>query len=332
MVLGLLCFAGCAEPPPSVVVYTALDEEFSRPLFEPFHARTGIVIRPKFDTEATKSVGLVNTILGESTGGRARCDVFWNNEILGTLRLAQRGLLRPIEPATGSAIPAAFKAADGTWYGFAARARILIVNRKLVAESESPRGLADLSDARWRGRVGMAKPLFGTTATHAACLFAAWGPRRARDWFLALKENEVQILAGNKHVAQSVAAGTIAVGLTDTDDAIVEMERGQPVRIIYPDSAADQMGTLFIPNTVSCLRGSANPAGAERFADYLLSPEVESTLARGPSAQIPLNPAVAPSPRVKSPREIHAMPADFTAALEHWDEAMAFLDEQLLGP
>ena len=55
----------------------------------------------------------------------------------------------------------------------------------------------------------MAKPLFGTTATHAACLFAAWGPRGPRSSSTDLKENEVQILSGNKQVAEDVASGEI---------------------------------------------------------------------------------------------------------------------------
>ena len=55
--------------------------------------------------------------------------------------------------------------------------RILLVNTKLVAEGDRPTGIKDLLDPRWKGKIGIAKPLFGTTATHAACLFVAWGRR-----------------------------------------------------------------------------------------------------------------------------------------------------------
>ena len=138
----------------------------------------------------------------------------------------------------------------------------------------------------------MAKPLFGTTATHAACLFAAWGDRKAKEFFEKLKRNEVQILSGNKQVAMTVAGGRADFGLTDTDDALIEVEKGMPVVIVYPDQDAGGLGTLFIPNTLAIIHGGPNPAAARRLVDYLLSPEVESTLAAGPSAQIPLNPNV----------------------------------------
>ena len=64
--------------------------------------------------------------------------------------------------ATGGAkggTAAAFKADDGTWYGFAARARILLVNTSIVSEADRPRGIRDLLDPKWKGRIGIAKPL-----------------------------------------------------------------------------------------------------------------------------------------------------------------------------
>src|SRR5205823_9223641 len=125
--------------------------------------------------------------------------------------LKRRGLLAPFRPAHAADLPPAFRAKDGTWYGFAARARIVIVNTRLVAAADRPKGIRDLLDPRWKGKVGIAKPLFGTTATHAACLFAAWGGDKARQFFKALKANDVQVLSGNKQVATAVGAGQLAV-------------------------------------------------------------------------------------------------------------------------
>src|SRR5207248_4016558 len=118
---------------------------------------------------------------------------------------------------------------------FAARARVLLVNTQLVPEAERPTGIQDLTDPKWKGKVGIAKPLFGTTATHAACLFAAWGDDRAKAYFKGLKANGVQVLSGNKQVAQAVSSGQAAFGLTDTDDAMGEIDAGNPVAIVYPD-------------------------------------------------------------------------------------------------
>ena len=91
-------------------------------------------------------------------------------------------------------------------------------------------------------------------------------------------------------MAEAVSAGQLAFGMTDTDDAMVEVEQGMPVAIVYPDQAADGIGTLFIPNTVMMIKGCPHPEAAKRLIDFLLSPAVEKSLAECPSAQIPLNP------------------------------------------
>jgi iron(III) transport system substrate-binding protein len=205
----------------------------------------------------------------------------------------------------------------------------LIVNKNLVSEERLPKSVRDIIDPQWP--CGIAKPLFGTTATHAACLFAAWGDDKAKEFFKAVRSN-VSILGGNKQVAQAVGAGRLAIGLTDTDDALIEIENGNPVTIVYPDQGEGQMGTLFIPNTLAIIKGSPNPAAAEKLVDYLLSPEVERALADGPSAQIPLRPGVAASPRVKTPGEVRAMEVDWAAAAEKWDTAAEFLTKEFTAP
>ncbi len=315
--------SGEAKANGKVVVYCALDREFAEPILTGFEAKSNVEVSAKYDVESTKSVGLTNQLMAEAS--RPRCDLFWNNEILNTLRLREKGLLAPFHPAQAADLPESFRSADGTWYGFAARARVLIVNKRLVPDAERPRTMAELVEPKWKGRIGMAKPLFGTTATHAACLFSAWGDEKATAYFRALKANEIAILSGNKQVARDVGAGKIAVGVTDTDDAIGELEAGSPVVIVYPDCTPDGMGTLFIPNTLAVLKGAPDPKDAEALASYLLTTDVEAALAAGPSAQVPLLKSTLAPSRVETPQTIHAMSVDFEAAAKLWDRVAAFL-------
>ena len=326
----VLVLSGCRSgSEPEVIVYAALDAEFSRPIFSDFTEETGIAVRPKFDAESTKTVGLTQLILQERK--RPRCDVFWNNEILNTLRLQRQGLLEVYRPKIAGQYPEAFRSPQGTWHGFAARARVLVVNTELLSEPEWPRSIRDLADPKWRGRCGIAKPLAGTTATHAACLFAHWGDEEAKKFFRALKANDVSVLSGNKQVATWVSGGQLSFGLTDTDDAIIEKEKGLPVEIVYPDQEAGGLGTLFIPNTLAIIPGGPNPESARRLVEYLLSPEVEAKLAAGRSAQIPLNPNVKAKVRVQTPQTVKPMQVDFQQAAEKWDAAAEFLRDEFAG-
>jgi iron(III) transport system substrate-binding protein len=326
----LLAFPGCwTASQPEVVIYAALDREFSELVLNDFTKATGIRVLAKYDDESTKTVGLTNVLIQEAS--RPRCDVFWNNEILNTLRLEEKGLLAAYHSPAAVDYPEMVRSPDGRWHGFAARARILIVNTKLVAVNERPKSIYDLADSKWKGQIGIARPVAGTTATHVACLFAVLGEEKAKVFFRNLKANDIQILGGNKQVAQACAGGQIAFGLTDTDDAVIEIDRASPVTIIYPDREADQLGTLFIPNTLSILKNCPHPDHAKQLVDFLLSPAIEEKLALGASAQIPLNPAVKTKTRVETPQTVHAMSIDFPTAAKHWDAAMKFIETEFLA-
>lgn len=319
---ALLPLAGCQKSGERVVLYCAQDREFAEGLLAEFTARTGIVVETRYDTEASKSVSLYEALVREKD--RPRCDVFWNNEILLTLRLDESGLLAPYASPSAAGFPAWSTSPKQTWQAFAARARILLVDRRLP-EAERPRALEDLLQPKWQGKVVMAKPFFGTTATHLACLASVLGEEEAKKYFTALKANAA-VVAGNKQVAEAVGSGQYPVGLTDTDDAIIEVRRGKEVLIVYPD--AQGRGTLFLPNAVSLLKNCPNPSAGKKLIDYLLSAEVERKLAEGPSAQIPLNPRVVLAKfDLATPATTKAMDADFSSAAKNWDQTQTLLRE-----
>ncbi|MDP6719536.1 MAG: extracellular solute-binding protein, partial [Pirellulaceae bacterium] len=316
-----LASAGCwSADGPQVVVYCALDREFSEPILDEFEKQTGITVLPVYDVESNKTVGLAERIIQERK--RPRCDVFWNNEILHTLRLQEKGLLDKYVSPSAKDFPTNYKCPDGHWHGFAARARVFIINTEVLPdEANWPGSIHDLVDEKWKNKVAVAKPMFGTTASHAAILFTHLGDRKATEFFEKLKANAA-IVSGNKQVAQDVAARRYAFGITDTDDAIIEKDKGAKVAIVYPDQGEDEIGTPFIPNTLGIIKGSPNSSAARKLVDYLLKSEIEERLAKGESAQFPVNPRVKIEPRVKpNDTSLKWMNVDFGEASKHWDAA-----------
>lgn len=326
----MLVLVGCSKPSERVTLYSAQDREFAEPILAEFEARMKLSLSNKFDTEAQKSVSLANELIAEA--GQPRCDVHWNNEPLNTIRLARKGVYEMYRSPAATDFPDWTRPSDGRYQAFAARARVLIVNTNLVVEAKRPKSILDLTRPEWRAKVAMAKPMFGTTATHSVCLFEALGTENAREYFSALKANNVAIVAGNKQVAVSVASGNHAIGFTDTDDAILELNAGKPVAVIYPDREANaqfpKLGVLYLPNTLALVKGSPNPAGGRKLIDYLLGCDVEERLARGGGFQIPLNPALANAelhPALLPPTKVKRMDADFEKAADRWDEVQAVL-------
>jgi len=213
-----------------VVVYTALDDMYSQPVLELFEEQTGIQVKAVYDTEASKTTGLANRLVAEKD--RPRADVFWNNEAAQTIVLKSKDLLAPYASPSAEAIPDGFKDPESYWTGFAARGRVIIYNTDLV--TEPPTTVESFLDPEWKGKAAIAKPLFGTTATHAAVLFDRLGADAAKTFFMGLLENDVAVLAGNATVRDFVAAGEYAVGLTDTDDANGAIEDGKPAKWLFP--------------------------------------------------------------------------------------------------
>jgi len=312
-----------------VVVYTALDRMYSEPIFQMFTDETGVEVRPVYDTEATKTVGLVARLIAEADA--PRCDVFWNNEVVRTIVLKRRGLLQPYVSPQAAGIPRSFKDPDGYWTGFAGRARVLIFNRSLIADAASiPRSIWALADGRFRGRAAIAKPLFGTTSTHAAFLFSTWGSEEAARYFTALRDSDVVVAAGNATVRDMAAAGRIAIGLTDTDDANGAIEDGYDVGIVLPDSETDK--TLVIPNTVALMKGAPHGENGRRLIDFLLSPRVERTLSASRSAQIPLRPGVEAGGKIPALDDIAAATVDWEKVADSLADSTAYIDNEFLRP
>ncbi|GAB5404982.1 MAG: extracellular solute-binding protein [Aureliella sp.] len=319
--------SGCMkQSEKAVVIYSAADREFAAPILSAFGRRQEDAdLKIQYDVESTKTVGLVTRI--ENEASRTRCDVFWNNEILHTLRLEKAGLLRPIAWDIPSSWPSSMKSASGNWVGFAARARILIVNTELLPDAaKRPSSVRDLANSDYAGKCCIASPKYGTTATHFAVLFSQLGPEKARQLFQDIKSN-AKVLAGNKQVAQAVASGQMAFGLTDTDDALIEIAAGLPVAIVFPDQQPSQPGVLRIPNCVSVLKDAPHPVLGEKLANFLVSEDTEGRLAMGPSGQFPVRPGHKVKSSAQKDVNVRWMDVDFNEAADAWDDVAQLIQE-----
>jgi iron(III) transport system substrate-binding protein len=295
LVLLLSSLACSVRARKEVVVYTSVDQIFSEPFLKEFEQETGIRVKPRFDIEAAKTTGLVNALIAEQH--KPRADVFWNGEVAQTLILKERGVLQPYISPNAADIPATYRDPDGYWCAFGGRARVFIINTDLMPPEDYPVSILDMLDDRYpAASIGVAKPLFGTTATHAAALYATMGADDAREFLVQLQQRGVRFVDGNSVVRDMVQDGQLMFGLTDTDDALISLERGKPVAIVFPDQGDGDMGALIIPNTVAMVRNGPNPEEARVFIDWLLRRESEKKLVESGWCQVALRPVGAESP------------------------------------
>jgi iron(III) transport system substrate-binding protein len=328
--LWTLCVAalgfGCADEP-DVVIYCALDMVDSEPILKEFERRTGLKVLAEFDTEASKTVGLVRRIREEQS--RTRCDVFWNNEFAHTVSLANDGLLASYDSPAAASIPEVFRDPQRRWTGFAARARVFAVNTDLVSPDEI-KGMWDLVDPKFQGKVGMARPLTGTTLTHMTALYSVIGEERTREYLQKVKDTKVNLTSGNATLMSLVQTGKLAWGWTDTDDYNRARLKGFPVQAIFADRGEGALGTLFIPNTVAVLKDAPHKDAAEQLVDYILSLEVERKLAGFDGAQIPLHAELQDEPHQLPLEELQPMEVDYAEVGAQIDARFIELKEMFL--
>ena len=306
-----------------VVIYTSEDKIFSEPILQQFEKKTGIKVRAIFDTEETKSTGLINRLIAEKDNPQA--DIFWSSDPARPALLDIKGMTTSYISTASTDIPAIYKDPEGHWTGFSARARIILYNTNLLSIDEKPLSIFDLTKPAWRGQVAIANPLFGTTAIHIAALFIALGDEKAKKFMNDLKANGVKIVSSNSEVKRLVARGEVKAGITDTDDANVAVREGSAVKIVYPDESG--MGTLIMPNMVCLIKNSPNQENGKKLIDFLLSREVEKSLAWAPCAQMPLRYDVRTPAEVYTINAIKGISVDYHDVAKKLEEIQEFLKQ-----
>ncbi len=278
--MGCGLLAGCGSGDSEereLVVYTAVDQIYSEPIFEAFEEQTGIKVQAVYDLESNKTTGLTNRLIAEREN--PVCDVFWNNEFVQTMVLQDEGLLEAYVSPLAEDIPDAFKDSDGYWTAFGGRARVMLVNTDLLSPEEYPSSIYDLISDRYSGdMIAIAYPMFGTTRTQVAAIYAAVGEEEGRSILQALSDKGVQVVDGNSVTRDMAAAGQVAMGYTDTDDAKGAIADGSPVEMVFLDQGEGEMGNLITPNTVAMINGAPHSEEAKEFIDYLLDPAMEERL------------------------------------------------------
>ncbi len=318
----LVVASSCNNNSNIVVVYTSVDQIFSEPILKDFEKETGITVKAVFDTEETKSTGVLNRLIAEKDN--PQCDVFWSGDPVRTIVLKNKGITMPYQSKIANDINPIFKDIEHNWTGFSARARVLIYNKELLGEKDIPQSIFDLSKEQYKGKIAIANPLFGTTTFHLSALFVALGDEKARQFLTNLKNNEVVIATSNGDVKKRVVQGEIFCGLTDTDDAYEAIKEGANIGIVFLDQ--EGIGSLIMPNTVNLINKSHNQINAKILIDYLLSRETEAKLAKS-CAQMPLHKGIETPENVPSLDSIIPMQIDYEKTSQKLEEIQNYLKE-----
>jgi iron(III) transport system substrate-binding protein len=268
-----LALTGCqARATRRVVLYCSVDDVYARPIVRDISERTGIAVEAVYDVEAAKTAGLANRIRAEAS--RPRGDIFWSSALLQTLLLQREGLLQPHASTSARDIAPALRNPSGAWHAIGTRQRVLVFHNSV---SDPAQKLDDLLLPRFKNKIAISNPQFGTASDWCAALGARLGTDKTLQFFRALKKNGVQVLAGNSVVAERVAAGEVLVGVTDADDFAARHKQSPDIRLARVHRPLS-INAVRVPGSAAILKNAPHLENAKVVLDALLDARTERQL------------------------------------------------------
>jgi iron(III) transport system substrate-binding protein len=268
-------------------------------LIQQFEQDTGITTSVRYGNTAQLAAQLLEE--GEATPA----DVYFSQDAGALGALGQAGRLEPLPQEVLDAVPARFRAHDGTWVGTSGRARVIVYDPRQVPEQEVPDSVFELTDPRWRGKVGIS-PSNASFETFVTAMRVLHGDDVTRKWLADMRANDVQTFDNNILILQATEDSVVQLGLINHYywyEQIAERgAAGVPTRLKFLPGA--DPGALVNVAGVGVLRGSDHAEQAHRFVAYLLAAHAQSYFAEE-TKEYPLLaevPAVADLPPLESLR------------------------------
>lgn len=264
--------------PGTLVIYSGRSESLVGPIIQEFRDLTGVQVEVQYGGTPAMAASL----LEEGTNSPA--DIFYAQDPGGLGAVAH--MLAPLPPSVLERAPEWARSADGHWVGVSARARTLVYNVNRVEADELPADIWDLTDSKWRGRIGWA-PTNGSFLTMVAGMRHYWGEEKTRQWIEGIVANEPRVYPNNSSQVEAAAAGEIDVGMVNhyyLYRFLTEQGESFPARNYHPTTGP---GALVMISGAGILSTSRNKENAERFVSFLLSTVAQQYFA-GQTYEYPL--------------------------------------------
>ena len=264
-----------AAPGPKVplVVYAA--EGYDQAEVNAFEAATGIPTKLVDHSTGT----LLAKIQAE--GNNPQWGVLWTDGDAAYAALDQQGMLvRGFEPTTGtlSALGQKLVPVDKSYIPTGLTvAGAIIYNSQTV--THPPTSWTDLTGPEWKGAVGMNNPAISgpTYNVVAGLMHQLGGVTPGEAFFKKLAANGLHIFTTNKVTLTALLQGQIKLAIVQNSAGIGFEYKYPQLRVAYPKYVTDLPSVIGIDAKVS----KAERAEAERFADFVYSPQGQQVMLSG---------------------------------------------------
>ena len=284
------------EQSTELTVYSGREEELVAPLFERFEEETGIDVEVRY----ADSAELAATIAEE--GDNSPADVFFAQDPGSLGAVADR--LSELPQAVLDRVDPEFRDSEGRWVGTSGRARVIVFNTDELTAGEVPNSVFDLTDPKWKGKIGL-PPTNASFQAFVTAMRLDVGDERTKEWLEALKENDPKFYERNTPVVEATASGEIEIGLVNHYYLYLVKEEQPDAPIENKYLPGDDPGALVSVAGAGVLASAEHPDAAERFVEFLLADDQQRFYTEeAEEAEIPLVDGIEPKAGVPTLEEL----------------------------
>ena len=302
----------------SLTIYSGRNENLVGPLIDRLKSATGLDVQVRYGDSAE----LAAQILEE--GGSSRADLFFSQDAGALGALTKQGLLAELPRQTLDKVPAAYRAADGTWVGVSGRSRVIVYDPREV--STAPKSVLDLTKPEHKGQVGWA-PTNASFQSFVTAMRVLSGEDETRKWLEGMKANGAKTFPNNNAILDAVDAGEIRLGLINHyywyEKVAEKGESAVPSRLAFLPGG--DPGALVNVAGVGVLKTSANAAAAQRAVDFLLGADAQKYFAEE-TKEYPLVAGVPTAPGLPALDTLNGPDLDLSR-LESLEQTLALLQD-----
>lgn len=257
-----------------LVVYSGRQESLVQPVIDEFEEETGIEVSVRYGNTAQLAAQIIEE------GERTKADVYFAQDGGALGALAKEDMLMELPSGLLDTVDPRYRADDGTWIGTSGRSRVIVYDPDQLTEDEVPDTVFELTDAAWKGKVGIA-PSNASFEAFVTAMRVLEGDDRAREWLDGMAANDVQLFDNNVLILNAAEDGVIELGLINHyywyEQVAEEGLDAVPARLKFLPGG--DPGALVNVAGVGVLEDTDREDDAVRFAEYMLSEHAQTYFA-----------------------------------------------------
>jgi iron(III) transport system substrate-binding protein len=250
----------------TLTIYSGREEELVAPLIEMYEQQSGTNVEVRYGDSAE----LAATIAEE--GENSPADVFFAQDPGSLGAVEEEGLLAELPGDALERVDERFRDPDGRWVGTSGRARVIAYNTEELTEGGVPDTVFDLTDPKWKGKIGF-PPTNASFQAFVTAMRLTQGEEKTREWLEGIQANEPKLYERNTPVVEAVAAGEIQLGLVNHYYLYLVKEENPDAAVANHYLVGADPGALVSVAGVGILETADDEDAGRDFVDFLLSEE-----------------------------------------------------------